>query len=299
MLYLLLTIALNAYLFVAFKIFERFKVDTLQAIVVNYWTCVATGSLFLGNFPVSGASFKQPWIGWAALMGAAFISIFNLIAYCTKVDGITSTTIANKLSMVIPAGFALWLYAERMTWSKGLGILLAFPAVYLSTRVKGNDGRKPDLLLPALLFLGSGLLDTLVNFVVKRFFASGNNLQNATGQNVFLIHAFTAAGIIGITVVSYLLITGRRKFAMRNIFAGIVLGVPNYFSIYFLFRLLESGYLPGSAAIPVNNIGIVLAASLTAMLAFRERASAGRIIGMALSVAAILLIMLSDLHAGT
>lgn len=298
MLYLLLTIALNAYLFVAFKIFERFKIDTLQAIVVNYWTCVATGSISLGHFPVSAESFSMPWIGWAALMGASFISIFNLIAYCTKADGITTTTIANKLSMVIPAGFALWLYAERLNWTKGLGILIAFPAVYLSTRVKSEAGRKPNLLLPAVLFAGSGLLDTLVNFVSKRFFTGGDRLQNAAGQNVFLIHTFSAAGTLGALLVAYLLITGKRAFAWKNVLAGIVLGVPNYFSIYYLFQLLASGFLPGSAAIPVNNIGIVLAASLTAMLVFGERANAGRIVGMLLSIAAILLIMLSDLHAG-
>lgn len=296
MLYLLLTIALNAYLFVAFKIFERFNIDTLQAIVVNYWVCVITGSIFLGHFPVQVSSFQQPWLPWAALMGTSFISIFNLIAYCTRVDGITTATIANKLSMVIPVAFALWLYADHMSVTKGVGIALAFPAVYLSTRVKQDGHKGQNLFWPALLFFSSGLLDTLVNFVVNRYFIHGTPVQNAQGQSTFLIHAFTVAGTVGLIVVATLLLSRKRTFHWRNVLAGIVLGVPNYFSIYFLFRLLESGYLPGSAAIPVNNIGIVLAASLTAILAFREKANASRLIGMALSIAAILLIMLSDLN---
>ena len=296
MLYLLITILLNAYLFVAFKIFERYKIDTLQAIVVNYWICVATGSIFLGHFPIGTASLHQPWLWWALLMGASFISIFNLIAWCTKVDGITSTTIANKLSMVIPVGFALWLYSDSMSWSKGLGILLAFPAVYLSNRTKDDTGKTPKLLWPALLFIGSGLLDTLVNYVAHEFFTTGNDIADERGQSIFLIHAFSVAGTIGIVLVSALLIRGKKTFAWKNVLAGILLGVPNYFSIYFLFRLLQSGFLPGSAAIPVNNIGIVLVASLTAILFFKEKAGAARIIGMLLSIAAILLIMLSDLH---
>src|ERR1043165_296178 len=113
MLYLLLTIVLNAYLIVAFKVFERYKVDSLQAIVANYLVCVATGSIFIGRFPISAQSLAQPWIYWAMLMGAAFISIFNLIALCTRKDGITTTTIASKLSMVIPVAFALWLYGDK------------------------------------------------------------------------------------------------------------------------------------------------------------------------------------------
>lgn len=298
MIYLLLTVALNAYLIVAFKIFERFKVDSLQAIVANYWVCVVTGSIFNGRFPVGMQSADQPWLGWALLMGAAFISIFNLIAYCTKEDGITTTTIANKLSMVIPVAFALWLYGDKMSVLKGLGILLAGPAVYLSSKTKeGDDSKKQNLWLAALLFVASGLLDTLVNYVAHEYFTTKDPAADEQGQTIYLIHAFTSAATIGTLLVGYLLVTGGRRFAARNLLAGLALGVPNFFSIYFLMRLLQTGFLPGSAAIPVNNIGIVLLASLTAIFFFKEKAGTPRIIGMVLSVAAILLIMFSDLNA--
>src|SRR4051812_1441729 len=112
MLFLLLTIILNAILFVGFKIFERYKVDNLQAIVVNYWVATATGSVVLGRYPVSAASLDLPWLPWALLMGAAFISIFYLIGHCTNRDGITTTPLANKLSMAIPACAAILLYGD-------------------------------------------------------------------------------------------------------------------------------------------------------------------------------------------
>lgn len=294
MLFLILTVLLNVFLSVVFKIFARFKVDNLQAIVVNYWICVATGSVFLGHFPVGTASLQQAWAPWALLMGAGFISIFNLIAYCTKTDGITTTTIANKLSMVIPAGFALWLYGDRMTIGKGLGILLAFPAVYLSTRTQNAEGKKQQLFWPLVLFIGSGLLDTLVNYVAKQYFSGGSDAANAAGQSVFLIHTFSVAGTIGLLLVIILLLLRKRTFEWKNVIAGCLLGVPNYFSIYFFFRLLQSGFLSSSAAIPVNNVAIVLCAALTAIFFFREKATLPRIIGLALSITAILLIALSD-----
>jgi drug/metabolite transporter (DMT)-like permease len=297
MLYLLLTVLLNAYLFVAFKIFERYGVDNLQAIVFNYCVCVITGSVFAGHFPIGSRSLQQPWIYWALGMGAAFISIFNLIAYCTREDGITTTTIANKLSMVIPVAFALWLYGDRMSVCKGLGILLAAPAVYLSSRAHKEGKKKQNLWIAALLFISSGLLDTLVNYIAHQYFTTNDPQADEHGQTIYLIHAFGSAATIGLVAVSYLLITGRRRFAWKNVVAGLTLGVPNFFSIYFLMRLLQTHFLPGSAAIPVNNIGIVLVASMTAMLFFKEKARAQRIIGMVLSVVAILLIMLSDLNA--
>lgn len=296
MLYLLVTILLNVYLTVAFKIFERLKIDTLQAIVVNYWVCVATGSLLLGQFPIATTSVHQPWIIWAGVMGASFISIFNLIAYCTKVDGITTTTIANKLSLVIPVGFALWLYGDTMTVTKAAGILVAIPAVYLSTRSKNAASGKQSLLLPIALFLASGLLDTLVNYVSHQYFTTGNEAADTAGQSAYLVHAFFVSGIIGLVVAGTSIIRGKRTFAWRNVLGGIALGVPNYFSIYFLIRLLQSGFLPGSAAIPATNIGIVLVATLAALVFFGERAGKARIIGMILSLTAIVLILLSALH---
>lgn len=297
MAFLILAVLLNAYIIVVFKIFERFGVDNLQAIVANYWVCAATGSVFIGRFPIGVHSSGYPWFYWSLVMGASFISIFNLIAFSTIKDGITTTTIANKLSLVIPVAFALWLYGDAMNWQKGLGIFLAAPAVYLSARSGGEKKKGQGLRLAVLLFVASGLLDTLVNYVAMQFFSTGHAEADRQAQSIYLIHAFATAGCIGLLLVVYQLLRGRRRFAWKNLLAGLVLGVPNFFSIYFLLRLLQTKFLPGSAAIPVNNIGIVLIATVTATLFFKEKAGWQRILGMLLSVAAILLIMLSELHA--
>jgi drug/metabolite transporter (DMT)-like permease len=170
--------------------------------------------------------------------------------------------------------------------------------VYLSAQ-SPSDGQhsRRGLWLALLLFIASGLLDTLVNYVAMQFFSTGNAEADRQTQSVYLIHAFCVAGVIGTLIVAYLLLSSRRRFAWKNLVAGLALGVPNFFSIYFLLRLLQTKFLPGSAAIPVNNIGIVLLATLTAVLFFKEKARRQRILGMLLSVAAILLIMFSELHA--
>lgn len=295
MIYLLLTILLNVFLSVVFKWFDRYRIDSMQAIVVNYWVCALTGSLLMGSYPVGVGSFNQPWLPWALVMGIGFFSIFNLIAYCTHTDGITTTTVANKLSMVIPACFALWLYADKMNPGKGAGILLAIPAIYLSARTGDEEpGKKSRFIWPLLLFLGSGLLDTLVNYIARQYFNTGNAGLDNAGQIVYLIHTFSVAGSVGALLVIILLLLGKRTFAWKNILAGCLLGVPNYFSIHYFFRFLQSGFLQSSAAIPVNNIGIVLLSAIVAILFFKEKASPGRIIGLLLSVTAILLIAFFD-----
>ena len=288
MFYLIATILLNVVISAVFKLFPRFKIDALQAIVANYCVCVITGSLYIGRIPFSGEAFHTAWLPWALLMGAGFIGIFNLIAYSTRIDGITTTTIANKLSLVIPVLFSIVLYSERAGVGKIIGILLAFPAVYLTSRVKGDDNKPQSLFWPSLLFISSGLLDTLVKYVQANFLAS-----QAT-QAVYTIFCFAVAGSIGLVVVSVLLLMKKITFHWKNIVAGICIGVPNYFSIYFLIRLLNSNVLQSSAAIPVLNIGILVASSVAAILFFREKANALRIIGLLLSVCAILLIAFGD-----
>src|ERR1019366_10589500 len=104
MLYLLATILLNVVISAIFKLFPKYNIDTLQAIVANYCVCVITGSFFIGHMPFTAAAIHTTWLPWALLMGVGFICIFNLLAYSTRVDGITSTIIANKLSLVIQIG---------------------------------------------------------------------------------------------------------------------------------------------------------------------------------------------------
>lgn len=288
MFYLLATILLNVVISVILKVFAKYNINALQAIVANYWVCVITGSIFIGEVPVSHAILHQSWFPWSLLMGAGFICIFNLMAYCTRIDGITTMTIANKLSIVIPVLFSIFLYNDQIGIGKVIGILVAFPAVYLTTRVKGEQEKAQSLLWPILLFIGSGLLDTLVKFV------QNNYLSGAEQQAIYTIYSFAAAGAVGTVIIISLVVLRKTTLQWRNLIAGICIGIPNYFSIYLLIRMLNSNFLQSSAAIPVNNIGILVASSLVAILFFREKVTMPRAIGLLLSVAAILLIAFGD-----
>lgn len=284
MFYLVATILLNVVISVFFKLFPKYKIDTLQAIVANYFVCVVTGCISVGHVPFSAAAMHTAWLPWALVMGVSFICIFNLLAYSTRVDGITTTIIASKLSLVIPVIFSLIVYKEHATFAKITGIILAFPAVYLTTRVEGDDHKPQNLLWPALIFIGGGFLDTLTNYVQL------NYLNTPDVQATYTIFVFATAATAGALLIFVLLLLKKITLQWRNLIAGICVGVPNYFSIYFFIRALNSNFLESSASIPVLNIGILAASALTAILFFREHVNVLRIIGMATSIIAILLI---------
>jgi hypothetical protein len=114
MLYLIGSIILTSYLTLAFKVCEKYSVSIFQAIIFNYITCVITGSVVNGSFPVNGETMQTPWFGWACIMGAMFITIFNIVGLTTQKIGIAVTSVANKLSLIIPVVLSVYLYNETV-----------------------------------------------------------------------------------------------------------------------------------------------------------------------------------------
>lgn len=285
---LIASIVLTAWLTIAFKITGRLGISNLQAIVVNYCVCVITGSVVNGGFPVGPSLWHQPWLPWALLMGSCFISLFNLTAFTVRKIGVAVATVAYKLSMVIPFVFSLILYHEKATVLKLAGVAVALVAVWFITRPQNKQatGKKVSWLLwamPLLLFVGSGLLDTMIKYVEQGYI-------NQANQDTYLITAFFVAASVGVCILIFLFTTGRQRFSGKALVAGICIGVPNYFSIWCLMGALKQFAGNSSAIIPINNMGIVLVTTVVAWLGFKEKLSAINWLGIILSFSAIALI---------
>jgi drug/metabolite transporter (DMT)-like permease len=287
MILLILSIILTSYLTLSFKVLGRLNIPALQTIVVNYFTCVVTGSLVNGSFPISVASVSQPWFGWAIVMGFMFIILFNIIAFGARRIGVAVVSVANKLSLVIPFLFAIYLYDEKLTTLKITGIIIALLAVLFTCwphqDIQGSSiksARGLVLMVPVALFIGSGLLDTMIKYVEQNF------LDEASYDNYF-ITAFAIAGMAGGLLLLFQFITGNQKFDRRAILAGIMIGIPNYFSLWTLVKVLAANQGNSSAIFPIVNIGIVLFSTLMALILFREKLSKLNWTGVALAVLAI------------
>ncbi|MGE5106800.1 MAG: EamA family transporter [Sphingobacteriales bacterium] len=293
MLLLLGSIIFTSYLILSFKVCERYDISAYQAIVFNYFTCIITGSVVNGYFPVTQHNIHEDWFKWAALMGSVFIVSFNMIALTARKASVAAASVANKLSMVIPAAFSVWLYNESMGAVKIAGILIALIAVVLiSIHQRKEEHHRFSWAVPLLiagLFLISGLLDTGIKYVENHFLSEEN-------KNDYLVSAFFFAGLIGAILLSVQLLTGRDKLQPKAIVAGMAIGIPNYFSIWCLVKVLKKPpyALQSSAIIPVNNIGILLCCSIAAFLLFNERLNKLNRIGIALSIIAIALITYGD-----
>jgi drug/metabolite transporter (DMT)-like permease len=290
LLFLFGSIVFSSYLTLSFKVLQRYGIHLMQAIVFNYWTCVITGSFVNGRFPIHAGTVNEKWFQWACIMGGMFFVIFNIIGFTAQKIGVAVASVANKLSLIIPFIFSIYLYNEETTALKIAGIIIALAAVILTCypQKKENESSASAsktllIIFPVILFFSSGLLDTLIKYVEQQFLNDDN-------KNDYLITAFAAAGTVGTAVMSFLLFTGKMKFDKKSILAGIIIGIPNYFSIWCLVRVLKDYATNSSQIIPINNMGIVLFSAVAAMVLFKEKLSVINWAGIILSLGAIALI---------
>lgn len=288
MIWLLISILTNTVLLLILKGFEKYGVNTLHGIVVNYLIAGSTGLALVG-FPsgevLSTGAHGIVWIPF--VLGFLFISIFFILAKTAQVAGISVATVANKMSVVIPVTIAVILYNENIGWLKVIGMIAALIAVWLTSR-KENAGSfdMKYALFPVLIFVGSGIIDALVNHLQQ-------TIPDKSLIPFLLSIAFLTALLIGSCVIVYRFFRHREKITGKSILGGIILGIPNYFSIYAVTKALDANLLETSALYPVNNMGIVICSAIGATLIFREKLSLMNWGGILLSIAAIALIAFS------
>lgn len=288
MLYLLFSIICSSFIFIIFKWFEKLGVNILEGIVYNYWVAAVFGfSIIYIN---GGDPFKAEtdWLWVAGIEGLLFISVFFIMATTAQKISVAASSVAAKMSMVIPIVIFMMINPdETVGWLKILGIVLAVLAIYFTT--KKNDSLQWDshfIFLPILLFIGSGIIDFLIGFAEQTYL--GTNLE----QELFIPSIFLITGIIGIIILFFKYANGKIKFNPTSLWVGAILGVVNYGSLYFLIKTFESAWTVKSSIYAINNIGIIGASAILALILFREKQSKLNLLGLGLGIVAIAIFLI-------
>lgn len=285
MIYLILSILISSFLYVIFKLFDVLKVDTFQAIVVNYSVAFTIGYTYSDVKIGIKEIPQQDWFYGALLLGFLFITIFNVMAVTAQRNGLSVASVSGRMAVVIPILFGIVAYSETVTFIKVVGIVLALISVYLAS-VKSNQTKRiagSALLLPIVLFLGSGAIDTVLKYTELNFVPTEN-------VSIFSAYLFGIAFILGILVLAYQIFVTGKQFEFKSIIGGLALGIPNYFSIEFLIRALKIENMESSVLFTINNVSIVLLTTLFGLFLFKEKLERKNWIGVLLAVISIVLI---------
>jgi len=257
----------------------------MQAIVINYFIACIVGYFgFLKETDISLLPEKT-WFPGTIFLGILFIVVFNLAAITTQRSGLSVVSVATKMSVAIPVLFGIIYFNESSGTIKIIGIILALGAVYL-TSIKSRKGiaiKKENLIFPILVFLGSGIIDTSIKYLETSYVSK-------TDVALFSSSIFFIAGTIGFAILVVQGFIGTLRITGKNILGGIALGIPNFFSIYFLVMALRSEGFESSTVFTINNVAIVLVSTVLGIALFKERLIPKNWIGIALAIISILLV---------
>ncbi|MEE9440026.1 MAG: DMT family transporter [Saprospiraceae bacterium] len=288
MLLLIICILFNTYIGIIFKYFKKYEVRTLHAIIINYIVCILTASIVLGRPAITMATFSEDWIWAAVLLGFTFVITFNLFAYTVQKLGVVIGSIFQKMSLIAPAIIAIMLYGESSNLTKIIGITLAILSIFLISLDKNTDNKSKASvslwILPIGTFIGSCIIDSGLFYINKV------NLVDSMSID-FIATLFFFAGILGSLFILYEYIKTKKTFRKKEIFAGIMLGVPNFFSIYFLLKVLSNG-MDASVVFPINNVGILSLTALIGWTLFKESFTIRKLIGFVFALISIALLSL-------
>lgn len=284
MIYIFLSVFFNAILFIILKLFSRFNINTLQALVVNYITAFTVGLFFTDETFEYALLIQKKWYLGSVLLSFLFITVFYATALTSQRNGLSVASVASKMSVIIPICFGVLLYNEKLGIFKLLGIVLALSAVYLTS--KKEEGAWSDLknvYFPIVVFFGAGSIDTGLK-ILQADFLPENEIA------LFSSHTFFMAFAIGVIVIGINVIKNKTKIYGKNCIAGVILGIPNYFSLYFLIKMLDSEVFESSTIFTIHNVAIVTLTTLVGIVFFNEKISLRNGIGIMAALIAILLV---------
>jgi drug/metabolite transporter (DMT)-like permease len=223
----------------------------------NYATAAGSGWLLtLGKatvWPSTEISFL------ALLLSGAFVLSFYLLSKSVAAAGASLSAVSSRLSVLIPVFFSILFFGEMLNAEKLLGLLFAlatFISFAFAMQTHNGQGEKRQLWPLIAVFFSLGLTD----FSMKLF----QELQNAGEKPIFLAILFSGAFLLTLAVT----LLKKLPFHKKSFTLGLLLGLPNLFSSWFLIGALEQ--FPAVMVFPAVNVGIILTTALASALIWRE-----------------------------
>ncbi len=263
--FLFSSILVASCIYIIFRYFSHFGVNNENAILINYLLAFLFGLLLNGKDILNIPRNDLSWIIPVVILGILFVVVFHIMARSTQIAGISISSVAGRMSVIIPMSFSILYYNEPLSILKIVAILMAPLAVFLVV-VKKDMGKEQagSISLPVLLFLGTGIIDSLIKY------SQGSHLENINVLK-FSTYLFLVAAITSLFTRSWYSLGGIKRISLKDIIGGSVLGIINFGSISLIILALQKTDLDSSLVFGMNNIGVILIAVLAGSVLFREK----------------------------
>ncbi len=223
----------------------------------------------------------------APVAGFIFALNFFLMIIAIEKRGVALPVSLMRLSAIVPIAASLIFFGESPRWLQVIGMVGALiAAVMMSISFRGGEQIKGESrdskVMLAMWSLGLLFCFGLADLSMKLF----ERMGDASEKPVFLAVLFACAGLSVLVVM----IAQKCKLRWVDALWGILLGVPNYGSSWFLVGALSE--LPSYIVFPTVTAMTVLLIALIGKVFFREEFGKLGLIGIVLTMVSIVLVNL-------
>lgn len=278
MIFIVLGILCSTSILIVFKLVDRLGAVGRHTIICSYAVSAIASTVI---FSVTIDQVLSRWFIPAAFEGVAFYAVFRLIALSASSSGISVTSVASKMSVVVPILVGIIVLKEDVNSVVFAGIICGLVAVWFSV---GSVHEVGEWGWPVLVFVGTGLIDTSF----KLFQVQGLTEPEFPG---FITTIFSFAFLFGF---AHHMTNEARWINYRSVLAGVALGLANLGTVYFILMALSVPSLDSILVYSVTNFGTVLLTTVVAISLFREYIGLKGWFGLALAVVSIFLLYLGN-----
>lgn len=277
MIFIVLATLTSVWMLVILRWLNSTQSHVFYALIFNYlsaFVCGILNKLFFYS-QVKMEIGKEAWV-LTVTEGILFITVFYWMAQTTKYYGLSVTAVANKMSLIFPVMTAYLIFNEPMDGLKWSGLLLALISIYLVT-YSGDEKQvvnQKKIIFPILVFIGSGIIDSIINYSNKTY------IQETHQQLVFTTFVYLFALLTGLV---YMKIgpsdknSGKKfyyqeSFSWKNtISLGILLGIPNFYNLFFIIQALNSRIFLSSQIFLILNLSNIVLSTVVGVFFFNEK----------------------------
>jgi len=279
LIYLILAILCSSSIALIFKHSETNNMNRLAVTTANYFTALIISliMIFIKSNSIFSDQSKLLWaISIGAIAGIFFFLSFIYYQKSVKKNGAGLAGVFSKLGILLPMLISIVLWKEFPTSIQWLGIILAIISIVIVNFPFNKNWKKALKLSLILLFFYGGIAE-FSNKLFQRYAAL--NLKP-----LFLFSVFSVAFIISLVVT----IKDKRKIKREDLFIGVLVGIPNLFSSFFLISALD--LLKAAVVFPIFSAGSIVVISLGGFLIYNERLNRREFSAIIMTIIALILI---------
>jgi drug/metabolite transporter (DMT)-like permease len=281
LLYIALSVTSSLLIAHFLKVARKADQRLLNVLVINYITATIFSLMIVDKEALGQTELSFPMLFLGAFLG--FIFIANLLVYSSSLHriGMGISIASMRMSLVIPIALSLLIYGEHIGLLKYAGIVLVFIALYLmlpKLDFSHIEGVK-DTVFPLLLFLMTGIADSSLKVYEREF-------TELIPEYGFLSLIFVCSFIFGMIVITY---KKELSFTRKEIFYGIIIGVTNLYSSFFLILALRE--LSGSVVFSIVNVSNVIFGAIIGYILWKDELNNKQKIGIGVAGLSILLLI--------